>query len=54
MQIGSLGDNLHEMSKPIFQEKNLKSIVNLSSVVTVKEHFDQQLHCLLRHVCRNI
>ena len=30
MQIVSLGDNLHEMSKPIFWEKFLK-IWNLSS-----------------------
>ena len=28
MQIVYLGDNLHEMSKPIFWEKNLKSISN--------------------------
>ena len=31
MQIVSLGDNLHDMSIPIFWGKTQKSIINLSS-----------------------
>ena len=31
MQIVSIGDNLHEMSNPVFWEKIKKYIVNLSS-----------------------
>ena len=31
MQIVSLGDNLHEISKPIFWEKLRKNIINLYS-----------------------
>ena len=31
MQIVSTGDNLHEISKPIFSKKNKKNIVKLSS-----------------------
>ena len=31
MQIVSIGDNLHEMSNPIFWEKKKKIITNLSS-----------------------
>ena len=44
MQIVSTGDNLHEMSNPVFLEKK-KNIINLSSaelakrVVKVKPHF---------------
>ena len=41
MQIVSIGDNLHEMSNPVFWEKNKKNINSLSSaelqrVVTIK------------------
>ena len=32
MQIVSLGDNLHEVSEPIFWKKIKKIIINLSSV----------------------
>ena len=31
MQIVSIGDNLHELPKPIFWEKIRKNIVNLSA-----------------------
>ena len=49
MQIVSSGDNLHEMSEPIFWEKKIrKNIINLSSaelaqcVVKVKSLFIYQ------------
>ena len=31
MKIVSIGDNLHEISKPVFLEKNKKNIIYLSS-----------------------
>ena len=31
MQIVSIGDSLHEMSDPVFWEKNKKNIINFSS-----------------------
>ena len=32
MQIVSNGDNLHEISNPVFWEKNKKNVISLSSV----------------------
>ena len=49
MQIVSLGDNLHEVSDPIFR-KNKKNIVSLSSaefalrVVSVKQKKYARMH----------
>ena len=37
MQIVSIGDNLHEKSKPVIREKNKKKYLNLSSA----ENFTQ-------------
>ena len=46
MQIVSSGDNLHEISDPVFREKLRKNIISLSSaelaqmVVKVKSHWN--------------
>ena len=37
MQIVSIGDNLHEMSNPVFWEKNKKNIINLSSTTELAQ-----------------
>ena len=42
MQIVSSGDTLHEMSKPVFQEKNKKNI-SMSSA----ENFTQSATCYI-------
>ena len=31
MQIVSIGDNLHDISKPVFWEKKIRNIINVSS-----------------------
>ena len=38
MQIVSLGDTLHEMSKPIFWEKIRKNSLNLQSAMDKKKY----------------
>ena len=48
MQIVSIGDNLHEMSKPIFCKKGKKNVIDMSStefsqrLVKVKERPKQE------------
>ena len=38
MQIVSLGDNLHEMTNPIFWEKNKKKKIIMSSTEIITKH----------------
>ena len=40
MQIVSLGDNLYDVSGPIFYKKNKKNIINLSSA--------ESTHCMVK------
>ena len=54
MQIVSIGDNLHEVSDPIFW-KNKKNITNLSaesahSVVIVQNKSNNKLKCIFPHI----
>ena len=38
MQIVSLGDNLHEMSKPIFSEKKIEKYLRTASAGIFTQH----------------
>ena len=50
MQIVSNGDNLHEMSIPVFLEKKKKNIINLSSAELAPRVVKVNLHIISNHV----
>ena len=53
MQIVSIGDNLHEMSKPVFLEKinkkyvSMSSAENFTSMISTKHNNDWEIAAVL-------